>query len=53
MHKIHRSQNPGTNPVGTGAVDYDEIVARRVPRLCGSKVASNQKSVIWLPTSDL
>ena len=39
-----RKQNqPGG---GTGTVDYDEIVARREPRLCGSKVASNQESVI-------
>ncbi len=33
-----------TEPVGTGAVDHDKIVARREPLLCGRKVASNQKT---------
>jgi len=31
--------------VGSGAVDYNEIVARRVALLCGSKVPSKLKEV--------
>ena len=38
---VIRGDEPRTNPVGTGAVDYDEIVARREPRLFGRKVASS------------
>ena len=37
---VIRGDESRTNPVGTGAVDYDEIVARREPRLFGRKVAS-------------
>ena len=36
----HSRRRLRTNPVETGAVDYDEIVARREPRLFRRKVAS-------------
>ena len=38
--------------MGSGAVDYNEIVARRVALLCGSKVPSKLKEVEGRRTID-